>query len=90
MWRQPGIFHWLVFVGQIIHQYSVNHLDVLSQIFLMDVLKCYEKVPCAIMPVLSCPKGILYTELFLLGNVPKSLETKYEDKNLQNASAALA
>lgn len=56
----------------------------------MEVLKCYEKVPCAKKSVLSCPKGILHTELFLSGNVLKSLETKYEDKNLQNVAAASA
>lgn len=53
----------------------------------MEVLKCYEKVPCARKPVLSCPRGILHTELLLLGNVLKSLETKYRDKNLQNVAA---
>lgn len=32
MQRKSGIFHWSVFVGQIIYQDCVNHFDVLSQI----------------------------------------------------------
>lgn len=56
----------------------------------MEVLKCYEKIPGTRKPILSCPKGILRTELFLLGNILQSLETKYKDKNLQNVAAALA
>lgn len=55
----------------------------------MEVLKSYEKVPCARKPVFPVPM-VFYTQLFLLGNVLKSLETKYEDKNMQNVAAALA
>lgn len=33
---------------------------------------------------------VFYTQSFLLGNILKSLETKYQDKNLQNVAATLA